>query len=640
MNERQRKVLLRCMKQETGPLSAGVIAGELDVSEKTIRNDFKIIDQWLSLNGFGQIVRKPNQGIVVMMSDEQRNDITAMLNDPGTGLSDADRRLLEKLKLIILTSRKVTVEELRDRLYTNKNVIYDDLEALQKRLGIFGLKLENSRKEGIQILGAEEKLREFFLRIVISMHSSWIAGPVLKELFASTDAEKARHVVRLAERRLGVEFSGEAFHFLTYAVLLTISRVKLKHILGGKLAVPGTQYRDAATEMSSEIEQSFALRLPEAEKDYLAWLVGGAKRHVSFSSLGNTNVSEDSSRLGLHLIALVSRRTGLPFDSDNELERGLIFHFEACLSRLSGGISYPNPLLKDIKRSYYYIFDTVAEVVHGDDILAAYLFTDDEISYVALHFQASFERLSRHDGAGNRVLIVCSMGVGISMLLKTKITRKFNSLTVVDVISEDNLRTASREKLKDIDFLISVIPLKAAPLPVIVVSPLFSSEDEERVDSFIERQMRRRSYPLLASLLNPGRILLDRAIDHPFEVMIDLCGLLETEGSVSAEYADSVMIREKRSPTTVGGGLLLPHGEQKYIRHSSSAFARLKSPVTWGESSIEWVLLLAYIPASRDEHQALFREIADFIEDKDLLDRLRQASTEEMVPLLAGEVKK
>ncbi|KGE20331.1 hypothetical protein PWYN_14045 [Paenibacillus wynnii] len=620
-------------------MSAGVIAGELEVSEKTIRNDFKVIDQWLSRNGFGQIVRKPNQGIVVMMSDEQRSDIAEMLNDPGTGLSEAERRLLEALKLLILDARKVTVEELRDRLYTNKNVIYDDMEALQKRLDVFGLKLENSRKDGIQILGDEEKLRDFFLTTVMGMHSNWIPGPILKELFPHTDADKARHIVRLAEHKLGVEFSGEAFHYLTYALLLGTSRVKLKYILGVKLAVPSSKYRDAAEEMAKEIERSFVLRLPEAEKDYLAWLVGGAKRHVSFSRLGSTDISEDASRMGQQLIALVSRRTGLPFDNDIELERGLTFHFEACLSRLAGGISYPNPLLKDIKRSYYYIFDTVAEVVHGDSVLAAYLFTDDEISYTALHFQAAFERLSRHDGAGNRVLIVCSMGVGISMLLKTKISRKFVSLTVVDVISEENLRSAHQETLKDIDFLISVIPLKGAPLPVIVVSPLFSSGDEERVDSFIERHMRRRSYPLLASLLNPERVILDLPIDHPFEAMIDLCKLLETEGSVSSDYADTVMIREKRSPTTVGGGLLLPHGELSHINRSSAALARLKTPVQWGDSSIEWILLLAYIPSSRDEHQALFREIADIIEDNNLLNRLKLATPEEIVPLLAGEVR-
>ncbi|MCL6601948.1 MAG: BglG family transcription antiterminator [Paenibacillus sp.] len=640
MNERQRKVLLRCLKQETGPLSAGVIAGELDVSEKTIRNDFKIIDQWLSQNGFGLIARKPNQGIVVMMSDEQRNDVIEMLNDPGTGLSEAERRLLEALQLLILDARKVTVEELRDRLYTNKNVIYEDLEALQKRLDTFSLKLENSRKDGIQILGDEEKLRDFFLTTVLGMHSSWISGPILKELFLHTDADKARHIIRIAERTLGVEFSGEAFHYLTYALLLGTSRVKLKHILREKPAVPGPKYRDAAEEMAKEIERSFVLRIPEVEKDYLAWLVGGAKRHVSFSQLGSTNISEDASRMGQQLIALVSRRTGLPFDKDTELERGLTFHFEACLSRLAGGISYPNPLLRDIKRSYYYIFDTVAEVVHGDEILAAYLFTDDEISYTAIHFQAAFERLSRHDGAGNRILIVCSMGVGISMLLKTKITRKFVSLTVVDVISEENLRSAPKESLEGIDFLISVIPLKGAPLPVIVVSPLFSAGDEERVDSFIERQMRRRSYPLLASLLNPERVILDLLIDHPFEAMIDLCKLLEVEGSVTSEYADTVMIREKRSPTTVGGGLLLPHGVLSHIKHSSAAFARLKTPVMWGGSPIEWILLLAYIPSSRDEHQALFREIADIIEDNDLLNRLRIASPDEIVPLLAGEVRK
>ncbi|MRN52624.1 BglG family transcription antiterminator [Paenibacillus monticola] len=637
MNERQRKVLLRCIKPEVGPVTAAVIAGELKVSEKTIRNDLKIIDEWLSTNSFGEIVRKPNQGIFAIISESQRQDIEAALNDPSTGLSEATSRWLANLKLLLLDSCKVTVDKLSDRSYTNKNIIYEDLETLQKHLGSYGLKLESSRKDGYQIKGEEERIREFFLNSIIELQARWIPGTILEELFLDSDAQKARHIVRVAERSLGVEFSGEALHYLNYTILLTISRVKLNHVLTVTKAVPVPAHDAVALELAAEIEQLFALRLPETEKNYLAWMVGGAKRHVNFSNFGATNPSEQAQHMGAHLISLVSLRTGLPFSRDSELEKGLVFHFEASLSRLAGGVSYPNPLLKEIKRSYYYIFDIVAEVVHKDELLVSYLFTDDEISYAALHFQAAFERISRHDGAGNRILIVCSMGVGISMLLKTKICRKFTSLTVVDVISEENLRRADKDSLKDIDFVISVIPLKGAPLPVIVVSPLFMEEDEERVESFIDRHMHRRSYPLIASLLHPGRLLLDLVIDHPFEAMMDLAGLLEQEGTVKSDYAETVIIREMRSPTTVGGGLLLPHGETSLILCSSAAFARLKAPIFWGQSEIEWVLLLAYIPASREEHQELFHEITDFIEDKELLESLRTATPEKTMTLLAGE---
>ena len=48
---------------------------------------------------------------------------------------------------------------------------------------------------------------------------------------------------------------------------------------------------------------------------------------------------------------------------------------------------------------------------------------------------------------------------------------------------------------------------------------------------------------------------------------------------VDKEYVKSIIEREHACPTYIGNGILLPHGDIKYVKQSVLCFARLKNPI-------------------------------------------------------------
>lgn len=86
--------------------------------------------------------------------------------------------------------------------------------------------------------------------------------------------------------------------------------------------------------------------------------------------------------------------------------------------------------------------------------------------------------------AGKKVLVVCATGKGLSHLLALRIKNVFPMLDVVGQISPWQLSKVG--DLKDVDFVISTIPLENKLVPVIKISRILSEEDIKRIRDFLK----------------------------------------------------------------------------------------------------------------------------------------------------------
>jgi activator of the mannose operon (transcriptional antiterminator) len=263
------------------------------------------------------------------------------------------------------------------------------------------------------------------------------------------------------------------------------------------------------------------------------------------------------------LISQISNRMHIDFSQDIDLHQGLQVHLHSTLNRIKHGLSLTNPMLEQIKRMYPYLFDTIMnELVHLKD----YQLPESEGAFLTLHFQASLERLQKRDGSNKKAIIVCPMGIGASVLLRTKLERKFHSLAIIDSVSINKVNQYSR---KDIDFIISTVPIPHSALPVMEITPLLSVEEEKKLHAFIENLNRdtaphsgEGNFPFLKSLLKKDLIILDLDFEHRFEVIEALALKLVEKGMVKREYIESAIIRERYSSTSIGGGIAIPYGEK------------------------------------------------------------------------------
>ena len=114
---------------------------------------------------------------------------------------------------------------------------------------------------------------------------------------------------------------------------------------------------------------------------------------------------------------------------------------------------------------------------------------DTETGYLATHVGAAVMRLKERK-IRRRVVsigVVCASGIGISYLMSSRIKNTFKADVLVKTYAQEDLAAGSPP---DIDILVSSFPLKDVSYSYLLVSPLPTDEDLEK----IRREINRRAY--------------------------------------------------------------------------------------------------------------------------------------------------
>lgn len=167
----------------------------------------------------------------------------------------------------------------------------------------------------------------------------------------------------------------------------------------------------------------------------------------------------------------------------SKLFRSLSAHIQPMLNRLKHGINVKNNLLKQIQLEYEQIFTNLKVV--SKSVSKKYNYpkiNDSENGFLALYFAQAIE------GLQNKIntIIMCTSGIGTSELLRVKITKRFPELRIIGVISTyDTKKTL--EEYPNTELIITTInPTEGLNIPTLMVSALFTLEDQQRVQDIIE----------------------------------------------------------------------------------------------------------------------------------------------------------
>lgn len=135
----------------------------------------------------------------------------------------------------------------------------------------------------------------------------------------------------------------------------------------------------------------------------------------------------------------VKKVFNIDFHNDMYLRKALGIHINPMENRLKFNTYSRNPLIYVIKENY-----TLAYILSMEAWLAIYnnadyINVEDEIGYIAIHFQYALERRKRNI-AKKRVLLINEYNVAMSELLSFSILKRYkDSLVIEKTISAGNL---------------------------------------------------------------------------------------------------------------------------------------------------------------------------------------------------------
>lgn len=629
MKERRKKLFIHLIEL-TKPVTIDYLAKRFHVSEKTIRNDLKWLDDWLSTRSDSRILRRPGIGVILDASARKREQLlgTVLENTSDRRPSFINEPSVRRMFIILdllLKKRSPGIQEWATRFYVSKATIHHDLAAIEEWLNNYGLQLVKNSPSHFVTEGAEKNHRIALAKIYEQLNLSDDDRFAYDSLIVS-------HLLRSLETKIGLQFTDDSLSRLTNHVVIAIKRCKTGHVI----SLPDKELQslkksgdyDIAKQLAAEIKRKLACTLPETEIAYMALHLLGAK--MQYDSIMGTlsepssKLDSDSLQLAKELISRMQTLIHLPLTSDQELLTGLAIHLHAAVHRLKHGLRLYNPILAEIKQMYRFTFEALVFACNELGQKIRFPIPEEEIGYLTLHFQAALERQQSKQKQPIKAILICTTGMGTSQLLAAKIKRYFQDLDLAATYPVSKLNQGI--DIYHPDVLISTVPLENAVVPTIYVTPLFNELDQEKLSSFIRKKekpfMGEGPFPAFQSLLRSDLLFLNVEMTSKNEIIQWLVHKLIQHGYVLPGYLDSTIRREELSSTYIGGGIATPHGLMDEICRSAVAIAHLKTPIPWDGHHVSFVIIPAIKWSDKDQAELLYKELVEIVDHPKLLTQL------------------
>lgn len=625
MNNRQKNLLRILLLQKEGALHIKSLSEELDCSEKTVRNDLDRLEEFLLDYPHVILSRRPGFGISIEINQEDRTNIFHHLfaNEP----KKAEDRLFEVTYELLTSQKAITLQSLAERYYLPKASVKKDLEIITDWLKRFDLELVSKQRLGHVVQGSELQKRNALARLSEFAPSNPVEKNDVLQLFLPYEISAVKKALIDMRNQFSIPFTDGALESLQVHALIMLKRTRQRSPVFIQESEKERIYKQKEYQYArwffEQLEPTFRIAFSEEEKIYFTWHLISSKR-IGEEAKELAQYDEKTVQVVLTFIDKMSKLTLVDFVADSTLTNGLFVHMHSVIHRIRYGFPITNPLLANIKKMYPYIFNMI--ILTLEEIKKNYHLDipEDEAAYLALHFQASIERMESKKDIRKKALIVCHLGMGMSYLLEAKIKQQYQGIEIVACIGK--AEALEHIKRYQVDFIISTIPLEKIAVANIVVSPLFGQEDQQQLDQFVDKLKQQRTRPIqstgFASMVSEELVFMDMDYEHRYEVVEMLANALYQRGYAEKELIHSAVSRERMSATSIGGAVAIPHGNPSFIRKSAIAVGILKNPLNWGNESVSVVFLLAISKEDHGDIRGIIGKIASLSESPALVQEL------------------
>ena len=683
VNTRQRHELR--LLAERGEFDLEKVAADFGVSVRSIRYDIDDLNVLLlDLSRDDAIVVR--QKAAQLQRDVPRRKIMELSFARGrdynvSPLSTQERVLLSVFTLCWLDDF-ITVQSLADDYQVSRVTVSRDLQKVREYCEAHGIAFEGNRGKGVRVVADEKTRRRVIAQVLrdygttVGLHSGLEVADYLK-WFSEQELRSIEDIVREAEAQAGLYLDDVAFEAMVVHIALSIKRSETQMgmpaapMAAGTLDVGSLQYQ-MADHIVRQVESVFGVSLPEAEHYYIEVHIGARSSEAAASSTRDAVIEF----MCMSTIAEVSRELGVDLTHDTHLYDRLLRHVLGSVYRKQAGLLLENPLRDELLEGYAEHAAIVRRALDDNGLSQLMEITDDEVTYVLLHFEAALVGDGSERMRHANVVVVCSTGVGTAELLAAELRRSFDVNIIANVPSH-----RARGLVGDvgIDLVVSTVELDVS-VPCVVVRPIPREDDMDRIAcalrelgfsgdvdlpplrdlgagarkvarilrhnpgrnqeaqlmselrSLLEKRDwigQERSY-MLSELLEGGHVVLDAECET-WQEAVRASGMpLVATGDITEEYIDAVIanIEEAGPYVVITKHVALPHATNRVgVNETAMSCVRLRTPVEFGSAEndpVKYEFMLATVDAT--SHLQALMSLVGLLRTQEFLDLLATAT--------------
>ena len=553
--------IIKILLNSVEPVSSLALSQEIGCSTKTIQNEIKEVNKELknceivSIRGIGYKIEGNLDDIDIKNSD----------------LYDYDRveYIIKKIINISSTDKDtIKLEDLADSMYVSLSTVKNDLKEVKKILNEYNLKISSKHKQGICIEASEEDIIKFIINYSNKVDNSLS----IKDFLNNNIIEN----------------------------LFSIKKILLDTLSYENMILTDNEFKNIVNYISIYLSRNNTNQI-DFIKEYIK----------KYKSKKEKPISEDEQLLIRKAIKEFCRdlniATSINLSHDKVFEECLFNHICNLYKRADLGINQYEITAGEIKLKYPFPFELGKIAKKTIEKNLNMEISEDEVENIALHIGGALERIDKRDEKKvYKTIIVCTSGVGTSMLIKSKLENIFKGkLEIIKVIPSYLIDYVN---VLDIDFVISTVEVNLENINVIKVSPMLTDKEIKLIEKYIETENVYIDLDI-QNLFSSELFFKDIKAETRSQVIDIMSKKLVEKGYIDDTMRQSYFERETIATTEIGNMVAIPHGANGEVYENKVAIGILKEPISWEVGKVRLVIMLALDKEKILDYEDVFSKI-------------------------------
>lgn len=606
---------------------------KLNVSLKSIYNYLSDLDPYLKEYDLN-LIRKSGKGIYIEGSQENKNEL---LNELiyGNQISSEERR--EQIYEDLLMREKVlSINKLAEDYYVSRSSIVNDFEEVEDRLRKHHLSLLRNNS-GTSLTGEETNIRKAKISFVYSQleNKLLLTDDIIISFVRSKLTEYVdKEILELAEQMITylkneLLFELNIIYYLQTLISFSIflERIKGKHLIqkvsDRPFAIGFHELKTypIAQQICDFVSLDLKAKIGQLDVIYVNGLINAVYKDDSDVKASRNSLAVD--RIVDEMIDSVKDIFSGNISEDKLLINGLRKHVSSLCNRINNNITVSNPYLEQVKQQYNALFTIVSLACSKIENHFNITLSEDEISFILIHFQAAAERANM----SKKIIVVVENRDPYTTILESNIRKSFVLYDVIETVERKKVKT---KYINEFDFAIITCDIDGIEIPYIKLSSVISSIDLEAINKAYKDHFGKKQdgkFAFIKGCLDEESVFLHMDIDNEYECLKTICSDLYRKGCVDENFFESVMKRETISPTNIIEGVAIPHGIDKYVLKNRISIITAKKPISWGKGPVSVIFLLAINFSNGATSKKILEELYSIISESQLIEKIKECDS-------------
>lgn len=608
---------------KTPVITVSTLASKLNVSDRTVRNDIKKLNE--ELRECAIIEGKQGKYSLRIFNADHFYEKFAQLIETDDFLNSSRNRMDYTFGKLMRSENPLILDELAYEMNIGRTTLVSDIKKLREELEEYGLCIIGKTSKGLMLQGAETDIRKYVLEKNYSQIydeyplDSEIVDEI-SEMFLKYSLEK------------NVQQSFQKF------IILMLDRFLTGHYIGNLSAeyynLTSRQEFHMVNELIDKIADILQVEFPIEEKLFALLPIVGMRTPADIHQMSEIKLDEKIGVLLDKIFYQIQQEMEISIEV-GKFEEEFSYHLMFMLNRLRFGVHLVNPLLDDLKEKYPLAYEMAG--VATKVIAREYGMTvnEDERGYLAAYFGVFLTEKDLQRRRKVQIAVVYEVGIVTARLIAAQLKRVVGMSAELTLLADNKVDSYI---LNQYDIVLTTVKLTVeCERPVIQIHEIF---DEQEIMQKIEKakywdQMETsvldNNWFVMTGLLDESRFFVLDNVETYEEAKFCMVNQLEKIGQLDEGFLERLEKREAKGAMIFEHSVAIPHAVQFASDKILLAIGVSKKPIKYDANrDIQVIFLLGLPEQISDDDRLLIRmydEIINITQDKELLEKMKKVNS-------------